>query len=619
MRVVRLGVALALGALSCAFLAPPAAAVQTTVGIAGTKFTINGASTYPATSVEGLLLNTRLVQAVFDDENELTASKWAYPDTGVWDPGRNTNEFVAALPSYAAKGMNALTINLQGGNPVTGAGVDNASWAVSAFNADGSLKTAWMLRAAQAIEACDANGIVVILGLFYQGQDQRLTDEAAVIRGLDNVVDWILARGFTNVLLEINNESRDDKYQHAILRPSRVHELIARAQQRSQGLLKVSTSFLGGALPPAAVIRQSDFVLLHGNGQTPSGIASLVDRTRAGTAYSAAPKPLLFNEDDRIETSSSLDNMDTAIGRRAGWGFHYGGLNDYATGFQHPPVNWTINDAKKRLFFDHVASLATTPGATDETAPAVTSVSPAEGATGVLANANLSVTFSEPMNRSSAQGAFSLLRAGSSSPLGGSFSWSGNVMTFNPSSDLSKNAEYTARVTRAARDAAGNALAAERAWSFQTVRTFTAYPSAATIQTGSLRAGSASRLNSDDNSYYQVNSTSSGTRTSAWYGVFSSVPNALSRLSLSYKGKNSRSCTQTLTLWRWRDGTRVTLDTRSVGTSEVLITKSASGTLADYVSGSEGPGNLHLRVLCTTSAGSFYASGDLMRIVYDAP
>jgi glucose/arabinose dehydrogenase/PKD repeat protein len=146
----------------------------------------------------------------------------------------------------------------------------------------------------------------------------------------------------------------------------------------------------------------------------------------------------------------------------------------------------------------------------------------------------------------------------------------------------------------------------------------TAYPSATTVQTGTRRAGDFSHLTSDDNGYYQVNSTTSGTRTSAWYASFTAVPNALTSLKVTYKGKNSRSCTQTVAAWRWTTNTWVTIDSRSVGTTEVAITKTPSGTLADYVSGTSGDGEVRVRVRCTASAG-FYASGDLMKIAYGWP
>ena len=148
--------------------------------------------------------------------------------------------------------------------------------------------------------------------------------------------------------------------------------------------------------------------------------------------------------------------------------------------------------------------------------------------------------------------------------------------------------------------------------------TATAYPSSTAIYAGALRSGDASRLRSDNDSYYQVSSTTSGTRTSDWYAVTTSVSNALTSLKVTYKGKSSASCSQTLWVYNWTAGYWVQLDGRTVGTSEGSVTVAPSGTLADYVSGASGDGDVAVRVRCTRSdSTSFYASGDLMKVVYE--
>jgi ribosomal protein L33 len=89
---------------------------------------------------------------------------------------------------------------------------------------------------------------------------------------------------------------------------------------------------------------------------------------------------------------------------------------------------------------------------------------------------------------------------------------------------------------------------------------------------------------------------------------------------VSYTGKNSRTCTQRIEIWRWTTSAWVQLQSQSVGTSEVAVSSLApTGALADYVSGTTGDGELRIRIRCTTSTGSFYSSGDLMRIAYDRP
>ncbi len=256
---------------------------------------------------------------------------------------------------------------------------------------------------------------------------------------------------------------------------------------------------------------------------------------------------------------------------------------------------------------------------TDATAPSISSVSPRDAATGVATSSTVSATFSEAMDTAATQSAFSVARSSDGALVAGTFTWSGNTLTFRPSAPLAQGTGYTARVTTAAKDASANRLGADKAWSFRTVTTVTASPGATVIESGSLRSGSYSRLAADDGVYYEVNSTASSTYTSSWYGRFTAVPNGLVSLKASYSGKNSRTCSQTIAIWRWTTNSWVQLDSRSVGTTEVLVDKAVTGTLADYVSGSSGDGEVRVRVRCTLSSYSFYSSGDTLRITYGRP
>ena len=46
-------------------------------------------------------------------------------------------------------------------------------------------------RVRRVIDACAQHGAVVILGCYYQRQDQILTDEAAVRAGVVNAARWV--------------------------------------------------------------------------------------------------------------------------------------------------------------------------------------------------------------------------------------------------------------------------------------------------------------------------------------------------------------------------------------------------------------------------------------------
>jgi len=328
---------------------------KTAVSIDREAFRINETPTYRGQSyrgmrVEGLLLNSRMVQALFDDLNPQTRGMWVYPDTGLWDPDRNLREFLAAMPQWRRHGLLAVTVNLQGGCPV--ARFDEQPWHNSGWTADGALRPEYAARLTRALDRADELGMAVILGLFYFGQDERLAGEAEIKRAVASVCGWLLEAGYTNVLIEINNECDVPRYEHGILQPHRVHELIALAKgitDRGRRLL-VGTSYGGGTVATENVVAASDFVLLHGNGvENPERIAEMVRQTRALRSY--RPMPILFNEDDHYDFARPRNNMLAAISECASWGYYDRGENNYRDGYQSPPVNWGVNTERKQAFF----------------------------------------------------------------------------------------------------------------------------------------------------------------------------------------------------------------------------------------------------------------------------
>jgi len=331
---------------------------QTEVTIRGDKFFINGIPTYPGRTwqgfpIEGLLLNSRMVQATFDDLNPETVNMWAYPDTKKWDPKRNIREFLDAMPEWKKHGLLAFTVNFQGGSPQ---GYSKGQpWENNAFNPDGTMRPDFTKRMDQVIRKADELGMVVILGIFYFGQDQRLTDETAVITAVNNSVNWILDQGYKNVLVEVNNECDVKAYDHDILKPDRVHELIeaVKYETRDGYRLLVGTSYGGGVVPNPNVVKSSDFILIHGNGVSdPARITEMVNQTRQVEGY--RPMPVLFNEDDNFNFDQPSNNFVEAVKAYASWGYFDYRMKEegYDQGYQSVPVNWGISSERKIGFFN---------------------------------------------------------------------------------------------------------------------------------------------------------------------------------------------------------------------------------------------------------------------------
>ena len=328
---------------------------QTVVTIQGEKFLINGIPTYQGRSwngypVEGLLMNSRMVQGIFDDLNPETAGRWAYEDTQKWDPDRNTDEFVKAMDSWYAHGLLAFTINMQGGSPL---GYGNKGWINSALDFKGELRPKYMARLKRILDKAKNISMVAILGLFYNDQEDLLEDEAAVLRAVDNTIDWLFANDYRNVIIEVNNEC-NLKYRHEILQPKRVHEVIERIQSKEQNghRFLVGTSYSGRQIPRENVVGIADFLLIHGNGvKDPTLIPEMVTKTKKVKGYT--PKPILFNEDDHFDFDKPVNHLVLAVKAYASWGyFDYRKKGEgYENGFQSVPVNWEISSPRKKGFF----------------------------------------------------------------------------------------------------------------------------------------------------------------------------------------------------------------------------------------------------------------------------
>lgn len=348
---------LILVALLLAWGIAQAAEPRTRVSIVGAAFHINEQPTYAGRTwngkrIEGLLFNSRMVQATFDDLNLQTRELWAYPDTKTWDADRNLREFLAAMPEWRKHGLLGITVNLQGGSPQGYTKVQ--PWHNSAFTESGALRPEYIARLERVLARADELGMAVIVGYFYFGQDERLKDEAAVIAATDAATKWLLKSGFRNVLVEVNNECNVKAYDHEILQPDRIHELIDRVRRTEQDgrRLLVGTSYGGGAIPRENVVKSSDFLLLHGNGvKEPNRITEMIHQSRSVPGY--RPMPILFNEDDHFDFDQPSNNFTAAVGEYASWGYFDYRMKDegFDEGYQSVPVNWGISSARKRGFF----------------------------------------------------------------------------------------------------------------------------------------------------------------------------------------------------------------------------------------------------------------------------
>jgi alpha-tubulin suppressor-like RCC1 family protein len=142
--------------------------------------------------------------------------------------------------------------------------------------------------------------------------------------------------------------------------------------------------------------------------------------------------------------------------------------------------------------------------------------------------------------------------------------------------------------------------------------TVAVFPSAVAVATGTLAGGGTASLAAIDGNYFQVSSTTKGTRATSWQGTFNGVSPTLTSLQVSYAGLNSIGCTQTIEIYRAATRKWVTLDSRSVGSAEVPISNLVPpGAASDYVSRT---GQVLVRIGCSSGKTGFVSSGDLLQL-----
>jgi subtilisin len=250
---------------------------------------------------------------------------------------------------------------------------------------------------------------------------------------------------------------------------------------------------------------------------------------------------------------------------------------------------------------------AAAPGPVDSVAPTVTGRSPADSATGVTLSAPVKVTFSEAMDATATQAATTLANATSGAVIPAAYSWSGNVLTLKPSAPLAQNTVYRVRVTTAARDQAGNPLAAEATWTFRTVQTLTFKPTDGTIATGQLTAGGFGDLAANDGAFMQVGSSG---ETTEWTTRFAGVPHSLKTLKVTLSALSTAACTQTIFVLRPATGAWEQVSSRASSTTEVSVQASGSSP-SGLVSAA---GNVQVRVRCVSGGTPVTHKTDLLRL-----
>lgn len=174
-----------------------------------------------------------------------------------------------------------------------------------------------------------------------------------------------------------------------------------------------------------------------------------------------------------INTSTfTLKQGETAVAGTVSYTGSTATFNPSAPLTQNTTYTGTITTGATNTLGSALASNYTfsfkTVAVTDNALPIINSISPINNATNVVRNTLILAVFNETMDASTINTSTFTLKQGNTI-IPGTVSYSGTTATFNPTNILAAGTTYTALITKGAKDLAGNAITADKTWSFKTV------------------------------------------------------------------------------------------------------------------------------------------------------
>ena len=307
------------------------------LSIQNNKFLLDNKFINYNSTAEGILINSRMIQGISDGFD-----KYPYKDTKKWDAIRNNLEFIENMSLWNSKGLNSFTIGLQGGAPTSNTNIQN--YKNSAFYPTGDLKSDYMNRLKLVLEESNRLDMIVIVSLFYRSQVNIFSDYSTVLKATLNVIHWLQQNNFTNIIIEPANECEFSEFKKVGLGcDQHIADLIILCQMYK---FPSGNSYKGsGHVPSDKIINASQVIILHGNSmKLDSEYQKQVNSVKKSKYYKG--QPIIYNE-----ASTDYKRLDWCVKNEIGFGYYD------QSGFQSPPINWSINTQTKKNFFDEIEKI----------------------------------------------------------------------------------------------------------------------------------------------------------------------------------------------------------------------------------------------------------------------
>jgi hypothetical protein len=314
-----------------------ASAAGATVEDRGGEFWYEGGPVNQNSQAEGLLVNIRAVQAAVHD----------YGNAIPFDSEENVDRVVAAMPGWRTRGLNMLTVGMQGGSPSFGCVSASAprSRDLSMFDANGNLRSDAKQRLERVIRAADDNDLVVNVQVFYL--NDQTVNAGSIINALTQATQFLKGLNTGNILIEIANEvSANNAQESPALMPDQIDDRVRQVHSIWPEAL-VTSSFSSGSYGPTDAQREMDWISLHLNNKSVAESRTIIRRVKADPDTQG--KPIAVTED-------FLENGEpfrAAIDEGAGWGFYEKGCD----GYQHMwgGIDWSWNATSQSTEYFNLA------------------------------------------------------------------------------------------------------------------------------------------------------------------------------------------------------------------------------------------------------------------------
>ena len=175
----------------------------------------------------------------------------------------------------------------------------------------------------------------------------------------------------------------------------------------------------------------------------------------SSTSNALKGKSINFNMPvSSFSNDSTINQIQTAVGRS---------LTSATAAMAH--LNSTMN---AKGLTSNIASTAAVNALIDSTPPTILSTSPSNGDNNISISNNIEVSFSEEIDNKTINSTNIIVSDSNGNKVIGTFSYSNQVATFNPSSDLNYFTVYAVIVGTGVKDKIGNALVSGSSWNFTT-------------------------------------------------------------------------------------------------------------------------------------------------------